>query len=162
MLKPRAESLIIKVHGFENFRVGPKLNGCSGDICGSGLGQRGVRNAILVRLSPATALSFHINGEFLRKGVHHAASDTVQTAGHRVSAAAELSTGVQCGQHNLNRRALLHGVLVHGDATSIVGDADSTIRQHHDIDLVAVTCQRLIDRVIDDFIYQVMKTARTG
>ena len=50
----------------------------------------------------------------------------------------------------------------HWNTTSIICDANDIAGQNHHIDLVAVTGERLIDRIVHDLIHQMMQTARAG
>ena len=51
----------------------------------------------------------------------------MQAAGDRVAAATELAAGVQHGQHDLDRRPLLHRVLVDRDAAAVVDDPHAAV-----------------------------------
>ena len=48
---------------------------------------------------------------------------------------------------------------IHWNTAAIIDDRDAVIRMDRDIHLIAVASQRLIDRVIDDLIDQMMQTA---
>jgi hypothetical protein len=61
----------------------------------------------------------------------------VQAAGHRVGLAVELAAGVQRGQDDLERRALLDRVQVDRDAAAVVGHPDPAVGQQGDLDLVS-------------------------
>src|SRR5690606_8971891 len=87
--------------------------------------------------------------------------NTVQTARHRVPAAAELSTRVQNRQHDLDRGLLLLLVLINRNAAAVVEHADAAIREHRDVDRVAVPRESLIHRVIDNLVDEVVETSRT-
>ena len=45
------------------------------------------------------------------------------------------------------------------DASAVVGDGHRAIVPNHDVNAVAVAGQRLVDRVVDDFVDQVMQSA---
>ena len=85
----------------------------------------------------------------------------MQSTGDGVTAAAELTAGVQDRQHDLDRRLLLHRVDVDRDAAAVVDDTHSAIGQQRDIDGVAVPGEGLIHRVIDDLVDEVVKTTGT-
>jgi hypothetical protein len=72
-------------------------------------------------------LTLDFDGQFLRKRIHHTATDTVESTGDGISATTELSTGVQGGQHDLDGRSLFHRVFIYGNSSTIVGHSDCTI-----------------------------------
>ena len=84
----------------------------------------------------------------------------MQTARHGVSAAAELAAGVQHGEDDLDRGLALGAVDVDGDTATVVDDAHGAVGKDRDIDRVAVSGERLIDRVVDDLVHQVVESAR--
>ena len=86
----------------------------------------------------------------------------MQTTRHRISAAAKLSAGMQHGKHNLDRRALLYLVLLDGNTATVVCDPHRAIRKQGHGDGVAVTGKRLINRVVDHLIHQVVEAAFAG
>ena len=98
----------------------------------------------------------------LAQRVDDGSADAVQTARDLVTAAAELAAGVQHGIDDLQRG--LAGLLldVDGDAAAVVADTDAVAGLNHDLDVFAVTGQRLIDGVVHDLIDQVVQTAGAG
>ena len=89
-------------------------------------------------------------------------ADAVQAAGDLVAAAAELAAGVQHGQHHLDRRLLLGRARVDRDAAAVVDHRTPAVGLEGDVDAVAVAGQRLVDRVVDDLLDQVVQAAVTG
>ena len=89
----------------------------------------------------------------LRQGVDHRRADAVQAAGVDVAVAvAELAAGVQRGQDQFQRRLLVLGVHVDGDAAAVVGDGDGVAGLvQRDGDGVGVAVEVFVDGVIDDF-----------
>jgi hypothetical protein len=86
----------------------------------------------------------------------------VQTAGDRVAAAAELAAGVQDRHDDLERRLALGGVHRDRDATAVVDHAHAAVGEQGDLDVVAVAGQRLVDRVVDHLVDQVVQPALAG
>jgi hypothetical protein len=86
----------------------------------------------------------------------------METAGYGIAAAAELTAGVKCRENHLDSGHLFDRVLVDRNTSTVVGDADSAISKNYHVDQITVTGKRLIHRVIDDLIDQVVKTPRTG
>ena len=83
----------------------------------------------------------------------------MQTARDRVAAAAELAAGVQDGEDDLDGRLALGAVGVDGDAAAVVDHPDTAVGEDRHRDGVAVPGQRLVDRVVDDLVDQVVQTA---
>ncbi len=106
----------------------------------------------MIALPPDVTLAPDLDVEPARQCIHYGAADAVEAAGDRVSAAAELSAGVQDGQHDLDGRLLLHRVDVDRDAATVVDHAHSAVRQDRHLDVVGVAGKSLIDRVVDDFV----------
>ena len=115
-----------------------------------------------VRLGPVEALTAHFDVHAGGECVDHGDAHAVQAAGHCIAAAAELAAGVQLGHHGLHTGDALAGHLIDRDASTIVHHADAVVRQNGDLDMAGVSGQRLVDRVVDDLIDQVVQTARPG
>ncbi len=78
----------------------------------------------------------------------------MQASGNFVGVAVELAAGVQRGHHDLRGGNFL-AVDVHvidGNAASIVDYGDGIVEMDGDFDLVGVSGQRFVDRVVDDFV----------
>ncbi len=87
----------------------------------------------------------------------------MQSARHLVATAAELATGVQHGDGHLGgRHARVFRVWVGGNATAVVDHLTATTGQECDLDVIAEPCHRLIDRVVDHLVHQVMQPAGAG
>jgi hypothetical protein len=127
------------------------------------LGQVALHLAALEVLGPDRAVAADLQVEARRKGVDNGDTDTVEASRDLVAPAlAELSSGVKDGENYLCGWALLLGVLVDGDAAAVVDDGDRLVRVDRDLDVVAVAGKRLVDRVVDDLVDQVVKSARPG
>ena len=86
----------------------------------------------------------------------------MQAAGHGVAAPAELAAGVQDGHNHLDRGDAFGWMEVNGDAASVVRDPDAAVGLQDNLNVVAVTGQRLIDGVVHHFIHQVVQAAGAG
>jgi hypothetical protein len=124
--------------------------------------QRCHRGAARVALRPDVAVLAHLDVEPDRERVHHRQADAVQAAGDRVRLAVELAAGVQRGQHDLERRALLDRVLVHRDAAAVVANPDPAVGEQRHLDIGRVAGQRLVHRVVHNLVDQVVQTALAG
>ena len=129
----------------------------------SPLTTRALRDAALVVLGPAEAVAPHLHVQLLGERVDHGHADAVEAAGDLVAAAvAELAAGVQDGEHDLERRLVL--LLHHGDGdpAAVVRHRDRVVGVDRHLDAVAVTGQRLVDRVVDDLVDQMVQAPHTG
>jgi hypothetical protein len=97
-----------------------------------------------------------------REGVDHRDSDAVEPAGDLVAATAELAAGVEHGQRQGQGGKLLPGGGVGGDAAPVVLDPHPAVLEQREDDPVAVSGQRLVDRVVDDLPDQVVEPALAG
>ena len=135
--------------------LGPALLRRAGEL------ERGRGRAALVRLLVDLAVAPDLEIERLRQRVHDRHADAVQAARHLVAVVVELAAGVQHGQHDFRGR-LAAGVLIDGNAAAVVDDGDRIVDVERDVHLVAVAGERLVDRVVDDLVDQVMESRRTG
>jgi hypothetical protein len=150
----------------EHLRVGFEGDPGAGDA----LGYRADALEVAVRVAAPEgllvllAVAAHIDSEPLGAGVDHRSAHAVQAAGHLVAGifAAELAAGVQDGVHHGDGGQTGVGLNVHGDATSVIGDLNDIVLQDLDLDVVAVTRQRLVNGVVHDLVHQMMQTALTG
>jgi hypothetical protein len=69
------------------------------------------------------------------EGVDDRHTHAVQSTGHGVGLLVELATGVQHGEDDLERRAVLLRVQIDGDAAAVVDDADATVGREGHVDL---------------------------
>jgi hypothetical protein len=53
-------------------------------------------------------------------------------------------------------------VHIHWDSAAVVGDFNPALGGYKDVDVIAVTSESFIDRVVNDLINQVVETPWTG
>ena len=113
----------------ENLRIGPEADGCSAGSFArrrSNLLQFAFRLATIDELlAKVRASAMHFGNDTERQRIHHAHTDTVQTAGHLVTITTELSTRVQHGEHYFERALSLvwtGRVRIDGNAAAVVDD----------------------------------------
>ena len=94
--------------------------------------------------------------------VDHGSTDAVQSAGGTVGTAAELATGMQLGQDDLDTGELGARLDVDRDAAPVVAHLDGAVGVQHDVDPRAVAGQRLVDGVVDDLPHAVHEPASVG
>jgi hypothetical protein len=84
----------------------------------------------------------------------------MQAAGVFVILAGKLAAGVKPGEDEFYAGDLLFGMFVDRHAASVVRDFDRTVRVQGNLDERAVTRDRFIDAVIDDFLNEVIRPTR--
>ncbi len=119
-------------------------------------------SAILKADAPDTAALLYRHLQPGGEGIHNRGADAVQAAGDFIAPAAELSAGVQDGIDHLHGG--LSGLVVDadGNASAVVRDRDGIVRIDGDLDMGAESRQRLIHRVIDDLIDQMVEPSGGG
>ena len=140
------------------------VNVCSGSLRALGAGDVGEHarlaapEAHRVGLAAAVDLDVEPGGQ----RVDHRGAHTVQTAGCRVRAAAELPARVQPGVDQLDPGQAGARLDVDRHAAAVVADLDRPVVVQGHLDAVAVPAQRLVDRVVDDLPQAVHEPARVG
>ena len=101
-------------------------------------------------------LDFHASAQSVDTGN----TNSMKTAGDLITAIAKFTASVQDGHNNFNGRFadLMH---FNRNPAPIIDDGDAVIFSDFNKDMVTVTGQGLIDRVIDDFINQMMEPTGT-
>ena len=94
--------------------------------------------------------------------VYDRRTNAVQTAGYLVAGAVELAACVQDGQYDLERRNAHLRVNTAGNAAAVISNTDDIALFDRNLDVRAVACERLVDRVIDDLVHQMVQTACRG
>jgi hypothetical protein len=107
-------------------------------------------------------LGADLHVESLGQGVDHRDADAVQTAGDRVGLVVELSTRVQHGQDDLDRRPVLAGDDAYGNASAVVHNSHTVVCEQRDLDPVGVSCQGLVDGVVHNLVNKVVETTLSG
>ena len=124
--------------------------------------ERAVGHAEAERLPPVVATVAYVDLELAAQRVDDRDAHAVQATGHLVAAAAELAAGVQHGQRHRDRRHVLAGGRVGGDAAAVVLDADAAVVLQGHRDAGGVAGQRLVDGVVDDLPHEVVQAALAG
>ncbi len=146
----------------EDLRVGPEAHQGALLLGAPVLLDRRLGHAPLVALAPQRAFLVDLDVEPLGERVDDRQADAVQAARHLVAAAAELAAGVQLGQHHLQRRALLGGMHVDGDAAPVVEHRHRAVGVQGGDDQVAVAGQGLVDGVVDQLPDEVVQAPVVG
>ena len=136
------------------------VNGASGVGCARVGEHTGL--AAVERHRPGLAVAVDLHVEPLRERVHDRGADTVESAGCRVRAAAELAARVQLGEDHLDAGEAGLRFDVDRDAAGPVAHLDRVVGVEDDVDLGAVATEGLVDRVVDDLPQAVHEPARVG
>ena len=106
------------------------------------------------------AVASHLRDEPLGERVHDRDADAVQSARDLVALAAELPAGVKLGQDDRERRKSLLRDHIDGDARAGVAHRHGVVRMDRDVDEVVAAGERLVDRVVDHLVDEVMQASR--
>ena len=156
------EHIVLVDRGFEDLRVSMEADGRAGLALARCIAHLDRRNTALkahIVLGVAVA---YLGFEPVGQCVYNRRADAVQAAGNLVARAVELAACVQHGQNDLERRNAHLRMDAARDAASVIRNADDVALFDRDLDVRAVACERLVDRVINDLIHQMMQTARRG
>ncbi len=100
--------------------------------------------------------------EVLRQRVDDGDADAVQAARVLVVLVREFAARVQAREDQFDARNLFLRVLVDGHAAAVVVDLERAVLVDRDLDLLAVTGERLVDGVVDDLMSQVIRPRGVG
>ena len=113
-------------------------------------------------------LAIAANGQTqpLRQRIDARNTNAVQTTGNLVGVLVELTAGMQFRQRDFGRRTLGFVFVVHFDADrdtpAVVGHTDRIIRVNGDYDVITMSGQCFVNRVVDNFENKVMQTCTVG
>ena len=96
------------------------------------------------------------------EGVYNGGTYAVQTAGDLISAAAELTAGVEDHKYDLQSGAVLLRIEAGGNAAAVILYGHASVLVDGQSDGVTPSGHSLVDGVIHDFVHQVVQTAGTG
>ena len=107
------------------------------------------------------AFPVDLGDKAVREGVHAGHTDSVETTGDLVAVLVELTSGMKDGHDHLKGGAVLLWMHARRDASTVIRDPDRIVGEYGDVYLVAIACHRLVDTIIDDLIYQMVKPPLT-
>ena len=145
----------------EHLRVGQERDGRAGLVLPGHADCRHVGCGLASRelLAVDLPVAPHLRHEPLGERVHDRHADAVQTSGDLVAVAAELAAGVQLRQNDRECRQSLLGNHVDGDARAGVANGHRVVRMDRHVDQVVAARERLVDRVVDHLVDEVMQAA---
>ena len=162
LLHPLVEDLVAEFQGIEHLGVRLEGDRGAGVLTGADhlhlLGDGAPGELHLIDF----ALLVDLRHQPLGQGVDHGGAHAVQAAGDLVTAAAELTAGVQDRKDDLQSGASGLGLDIHGDAASVVPDRDRVAGVDRDHDVIAVAGQGLVDGIVHDLIDQMVQTGLRG
>src|SRR6266487_3271150 len=99
----------------------------------------------------------HADLEPFAQAIHDGQADAVQAARHAVHLSFELPAAVHPRQDELDAGHAIFRMDVHRDAASVVRDGHGSVRVEGDLDVLAEARHRLVDRVVDDLVDEVVE-----
>ena len=95
-----------------------------------------------------------MNGEIEpdRQGVDHGYTHTMQAARYFIRIAVKLPASVQLSHNDFCRGATFCGMLADRNAAAIIGDFCGPIRVQGHGDLIRMSGQSFVNRIVDDFV----------
>ncbi len=116
------------------------------------------RHALAVRLAEDAAVAVHLGHEARREGIDARYAHAVQTARDLVAALVELTARMEHRQNHFEGRFALLFVEIGRNAAAVVAHGDRVVLVDRNVDMGAVTRQRLVDRVVHHLVYEVVQT----
>src|SRR5688572_21626841 len=86
----------------------------------------------------------------------------MQTTGHLISTATELSSGVQHSQYRFDSTFSSLRVNIRWDAAAVVPNLNAAVGQHSYTDFISISCQGFVNTVVYNLPQQMMQTLNTG
>ena len=158
------QRVVVVLGNSEDLLVGNEVDLGAALLGRAGLLQLGGRLALGIALLPHRAVAPDLKLELMAQRVHAGDANAVQSAGNFVGRAVELSARVQHGHHDLRRRHSLavHVHLVDRNAAAVVDDGDGVVDVDGDVDAIGKSGQRFVNRVVHDFVDEVMQSHLAG
>ena len=157
--QPFGENIVVILHVIERRLAGEKVHLGAAFFSLAGFPERRYRHTVAKLDLIAFAVAPNGKPQPFRERVDDRDTDAMQTAGNLVGVVVELAAGVQLGHHDFRRRALLLvvGLDFSRYAAPVILHADRIVGVYGYRDVVAVSRQRLVYRVVDDFEDHVMQ-----
>ena len=159
LLQSVAERRIVEFQSLEYLIVGIEHDLGPAPFGVAYTGERTLRDASVEAHLVQLAVLRDLDVEPLGKRVDARYAHAVQTSRKFVSAAAEFASRVQLGQYDFDRGLALFLDYADGDTSAVVGDGHRARFEDLDLDRIAVSRHRLVDRVVDDFEYEMMQSS---
>ena len=146
----------------EELRIRPEAHRGAGVALADGADHFELRGDFAVLEADVVFLAVALDPalELLRQRIDHRHADAVQAAGDFVVLVVEFSAGVQAREDQLDAAHLLFRMDVHRHAAAIVRHGQGVVLVQRDVDFLGVAGERFVDRVVDDFVREVIRAAR--
>jgi len=108
------------------------------------------------------SVPLHADLEPLAQPIDHRQADAVQPAGHLVHLPLELAAAVHPRQDQFDSGNPVLRMDVDRDAPSIVRHRHGSVRVEGNLDFLAEPCHRLVNRVVDNLVDEVVEAPRIG
>ncbi len=131
---------------------------------GAGFLQLTGGHALGVGLLKHRAVAPDFQVELMAQRIHARHANAVQSAGNFVSRAVELATRMQHSHHHLRggNALAVHVHFVDRNATAVIDHGDGIVDVDADVDAIGKSSQRFVNRVVDDFVDQMVQSHVTG
>lgn len=159
-----AQRAHVELGRVEVLRIGPEAQARAGILLADGADHFQLGGGVAVAELHAVLAAFALDEQLDlgRQRIDHAHAHAMQAAGEGVVAVAELAAGMQPGQDQLDTGNLFFRVHVHRHAAAVVGHLAAAVLVQGHFDLPGVTGQRLVDRVVDHFLRQMVRARSVG
>ena len=156
------QGFIVIEGGFKDGGIGSKGDSGTAFISGTGIIEVTGGLAVFKALFPAPSVPAHLDFQPGGQGIYHRSAHAMQTAGHLVSAAAELTAGMEYGEYNSDCGNSQFGLDIHRDTTAVIPDPDHIVGQQFHFDMGTEPRQSLVDGIVHDLIDQMVQALGTG
>ena len=118
-------------------------------------------NTDLIWLSIDLSVLMYPNLHFCRKSIYHRCTHTMKSSWYLISTliSSEFSTRMKNGHHRLKCWFSCLCMDIYWDTTSVILDGDRPVGMHSNDDIFRMSGHSLIDRVVDNLPYKVMKSS---
>ncbi len=161
LAKPLRQCLEAELDRLEDRGVGLERDFRAALLGPPGDEQRGRGNPTLVSLLVHLPVPPDLELEPLGQRVDDRHADAVEPARYLVGRVLEFAAGVENRQHDFGGR-LAAFVQIHGNPAAIVHDRQRPVDVNRHLDVPAVPGEGFVDRVVDDFVEEMMEAGRTG
>src|SRR3989475_1035249 len=154
------QDVVVEFDGFEDLRIRKESDDRPGAFRRSD--DLEVRGLLAAREPHPVflAVPLHADLEPFAQTIDDGETDAVQPAGHAVHLPFELPAAVHPRQDDLDSRRAVLRVDVDRDPATVICHRDGSVRVQGDLDLLAEAGHRLVERVVDDLVDQVVEAAR--
>ena len=152
------EDVIFIFGNSEDRLIRPKGLFGTADFCHAYFLNRVQRMSAWIFLLENLTVAEHLCSHVLGQCVHTRYTYTVKTTGYFIRTFIEFTSGMEYRHDDFQCGFLFLFVVVHRNTTAVVLHCDGVVFVDCYFDVVAITGQRFVDRVVNNFINQVVQT----